>query len=83
MSPIYPMTKLAALIMAVDNDADVLALGRIREKFPNPVLSVDLQENYKLAPKIAPLVNKIRYNPGHLFHLEKELLHQYTTQTGH
>ena len=32
---------------------------------------MDLQENYKLAPKVAPFVNKIRYNPGHLFHLEK------------
>jgi len=57
--------------IAVDSDADVAALQTLREKFPNPVLSVDLQENYKLAPKVAPLVNKIRYNPGHLFHLEK------------
>jgi len=57
--------------IAVDNDADVAALASLREKFPKPVFSVDLQENYKLAPKVAPLVNKIRYNPGHLFHLEK------------
>ena len=58
--------------IAVDNDADVAALASLREKFPKPVFSVDLQENYKLAPKVAPLVNKIRYNPGHLFHLEKD-----------
>jgi (E)-4-hydroxy-3-methylbut-2-enyl-diphosphate synthase len=58
--------------IAVDSDADVAALQTLREKFPNPVLSVDLQENYKLAPKVAPLVNKVRYNPGHLFHLEKD-----------
>jgi len=58
--------------IAVDSDADVVALQTLREKFPNPVLSVDLQENYKLAPKVAPLVNKVRYNPGHLFHLEKD-----------
>ena len=57
--------------IAVDNDADVAALASLREKFPKPIFSVDLQENYKLAPKVAPLVNKIRYNPGHLFHLEK------------
>ena len=56
----------------MDNDADVAALASLREKFPKPIFSVDLQENYKLAPKVAPLVNKIRYNPGHLFHLEKD-----------
>ena len=58
--------------IAVDNEADVVALESLRKKFPDPVFSVDLQENYKLAPKVAPLVNKIRYNPGHLFHLEKD-----------
>ena len=55
--------------IAVDSDADVEALKTLRKQFPDPVLSVDLQENYKLAPKVAPLVDKIRYNPGHLFHL--------------
>ncbi len=58
--------------IAVDNDADVEALEHIRKKFPNPIFSVDLQENYRLAPKVAPLVDKIRYNPGHLYHLDKE-----------
>ena len=57
--------------IAVDNEADVKALKFLREKFPKPIFSVDLQENYKLAPIVAPFVNKIRYNPGHLFHLEK------------
>jgi len=58
--------------IAVDNAGDVDALKFLRKKFPNSIFSVDLQENYKLAPKVAPLVNKIRYNPGHLFHLEKD-----------
>ena len=58
--------------IAVDNDADVVALETLRRKFPNPIFSVDLQENYRLAPKVAPLVNKIRYNPGHLYHLDKD-----------
>ena len=58
--------------IAVDSEDDATALKILREKFPNPVFSVDLQENYKLAPKVAPFVNKIRYNPGHLFHLEKD-----------
>ncbi|HJZ12891.1 MAG TPA: flavodoxin-dependent (E)-4-hydroxy-3-methylbut-2-enyl-diphosphate synthase, partial [Acidobacteriota bacterium] len=31
-----------------------------------------LQENYRLAAKIASHVDKIRYNPGHLHHHEKE-----------
>ena len=58
--------------IAVDNDADVVALETLRKKFPNPIFSVDLQENYRLAPKVAPLVHKIRYNPGHLYHLDKD-----------
>jgi len=58
--------------IAVDNDADVVALETLRKKFPNPIFSVDLQENYRLAPKVAPLVDKIRYNPGHLYHLDKD-----------
>ena len=58
--------------IAVDSDKDVEALKTLRKQFPDCVLSVDLQENYKLAPIVAPLVNKIRYNPGHLYHLEKD-----------
>jgi (E)-4-hydroxy-3-methylbut-2-enyl-diphosphate synthase len=58
--------------IAVDSEKDVEALKTLREKFPDSTWSVDLQENYKLAPLVAPWVNKIRYNPGHLFHLEKE-----------
>ena len=34
-------------------------------------LSVDLQENYRLATDVAPHVDKIRYNPGHLYHHER------------
>ncbi len=58
--------------IAVDNEADVLALKTLRKKYTNPIFSVDLQENYRLAPKVAPFVNKIRYNPGHLYHLDKD-----------
>ena len=58
--------------IAVDNEKDVEALRVLRQKFPESVWSVDLQENYRLAPIVAPFVDKIRYNPGHLFHLEKE-----------
>lgn len=56
--------------IAVDSDGDIEALKELR-KYTKSVLSVDLQENYKVAERVAPLVNKIRYNPGHLFHLEK------------
>ena len=57
--------------IAVDNEKDVTALRTLRQQFPKSVWSVDLQENYKLAPLVAPFVDKIRYNPGHLFHLDK------------
>jgi (E)-4-hydroxy-3-methylbut-2-enyl-diphosphate synthase len=56
--------------IAVDSKADVEALARIRRS-TGALLSVDLQENYRLAAEVAPLVDKIRYNPGHLHHHEK------------
>ncbi|HET7433612.1 MAG TPA: (E)-4-hydroxy-3-methylbut-2-enyl-diphosphate synthase [Thermoanaerobaculia bacterium] len=58
--------------IAVDNPKDVAALKEIRDARPNANLSIDLQENYRLAEKVAPYVQKLRYNPGHLYHLERE-----------
>ena len=58
--------------IAVDNPKDVAALAIIREARPKANLSIDLQENYRLAEKVAPLVQKLRYNPGHLYHIERE-----------
>ena len=57
--------------VAVDNAADVEALAEIAGQTETP-LSVDLQESYRLAEAIAPHVQKIRYNPGHLHHHEKD-----------
>lgn len=56
--------------VAVDSDKDAEALAEIRKQ-TTANLSVDLQENYRLAAKVAPHVDKIRYNPGHLYHHEK------------
>src|SRR5437762_14247511 len=58
--------------IAVDNPEDVAALAEIRRARPNANLSIDLQENYRLAEKVAPYVQKLRYNPGHLYHLQRE-----------
>lgn len=58
--------------IAVDSKADVDALAEIRAQ-TDSILSVDLQESYRLAEVVAPLVDKVRYNPGHLHHHEKEL----------
>lgn len=58
--------------IAVDSKADVEALAEIRSQ-TDAILSVDLQESYRLAEVVAPLVDKVRYNPGHLHHHEKEL----------
>ena len=57
--------------IAIDTARDVEALETIRKE-TDANLVVDLQENYRLAEKVAPLVQKIRYNPGHLYHLERE-----------
>ena len=56
--------------IAVDTPRDVEALREIRQRTAAN-LSVDLQENYRLAADVAPLVDKIRYNPGHLYHHER------------
>ncbi len=61
----------AALVrVAVDSAADAHALREIRER-TGADLVVDLQENYRLAERVAPHVAKLRYNPGHLHHHER------------
>lgn len=57
--------------IAVDNRKDAAALETIRAS-TEANLSVDLQENYRMAELVAPLVQKIRYNPGHLYHHERK-----------
>lgn len=57
--------------IAIDSRRDVEALAAIRAQ-TDARLVVDLQESYKLAKSVAPYVQKIRYNPGHLYHHEKD-----------
>lgn len=56
--------------VAVDNMKDAAALAAIREQ-TQANLSADLQENYRMAERVAPYVDKLRYNPGHLYHHER------------
>ena len=56
--------------IAADTHRDCEALAEVRRRTAAN-LSVDLQENYRLAAEVAPLVDKIRYNPGHLHHHER------------
>jgi len=56
--------------IAVDSTKDADALAEIRQRTAAN-LSVDLQENYRLAARVAPHVDKLRYNPGHLYHHER------------
>ena len=65
--------------IACDSRKDVEALAEIRARTRDlssdgrgPTLSVDLQENYRLSEIVAPHVDKIRYNPGHLHHHERD-----------
>ncbi|MDO4629061.1 MAG: flavodoxin-dependent (E)-4-hydroxy-3-methylbut-2-enyl-diphosphate synthase [Planctomycetia bacterium] len=80
---VVELTEVGAGIVRVacdsQNDADALEAlagkiralnGELRDKIN---LSVDLQENYRIAERIAPYVAKIRYNPGHLHHVETDL----------
>ncbi len=55
--------------IAVDSKKDAAALPAIRSG-TEANLAIDLQENYRLALEVAPYVDKLRYNPGHLYHHE-------------
>lgn len=55
--------------IAVDSKKDAAALPAIRSGTAAN-LAIDLQENYRLAIEVAPHVDKLRYNPGHLYHHE-------------
>lgn len=57
--------------IAVDSKKDAAAVAEIRKQ-TTANLCVDLQESYRLAAEVAPHVDKIRYNPGHLYHHERE-----------
>ncbi len=57
--------------VAVDSTKDADALSELRDR-TGAALVVDLQENYRLAARVAPYVAKLRYNPGHLHHHEKK-----------
>lgn len=57
--------------IAVDSVKDAEALAEIRKQ-TQANLAVDLQENFRLAEVVAPHVDKIRYNPGHLYHHQKD-----------
>lgn len=57
--------------IAVDSEKDAAALVEIRQS-TTANLAVDLQENFRLAERVAPHVDKIRYNPGHLYHHQRD-----------
>ncbi|MBW2279456.1 MAG: (E)-4-hydroxy-3-methylbut-2-enyl-diphosphate synthase [Deltaproteobacteria bacterium] len=57
--------------VAVDSARDAAALRELRERV-DVALVVDLQEHYRLASEVAPWVDKLRYNPGHLHHHERK-----------
>ena len=58
--------------VAIDSRKDVEALKSLRQE-TDAVLVVDLQESYRLVEQVAPLVQKVRYNPGHLHHHQKNV----------
>lgn len=58
--------------IAIDSRNDIDALKALRDS-TDANLVVDLQENYRLAEKAGPYVQKFRYNPGHLHHHQKNV----------
>ena len=73
VSQVHQLAAAGAGIVriAVDNEKEVAALREIRQQTEGITLSVDLQENYRVAASVAPWIDKIRYNPGHLHHIER------------
>ena len=57
--------------IAADSKDDAAAIIEISLR-TDANIAVDLQENYRLAELVAPYVAKLRYNPGHLYHHERE-----------
>ncbi|MBT4844390.1 MAG: flavodoxin-dependent (E)-4-hydroxy-3-methylbut-2-enyl-diphosphate synthase, partial [Planctomycetaceae bacterium] len=57
--------------IAADSKADAAAIVEVSKR-TSVNIAVDLQENYRLAELVAPYVEKLRYNPGHLYHHERE-----------
>ena len=57
--------------IAADSKADAAAIVEVSKR-TSANIAVDLQENYRLAELVAPHVEKLRYNPGHLYHHERE-----------
>jgi len=73
VAQIHDLESIGADIVrvAVDSKKDAEALEAIRDQ-TSTNLVVDLQENYRLAETVAPHVEKLRYNPGHLYHHEQQ-----------
>ncbi len=67
----YRLAGAGVVRIAVDSDKDAAALAEIRKQ-TEANLAVDLQENFRLAESVAPHVDKIRYNPGHLYHHQRD-----------
>jgi len=67
----YRQAGAGVVRIAVDSDKDAAALAEIRKQ-TTANLAVDLQENFRLAQSVAPHVDKIRYNPGHLYHHQRD-----------
>ncbi len=64
--------KDAAALIQLRQQADALAGEGLDDGLGASVaVSVDLQENYRLAEILAPHVDKIRYNPGRLYHHQR------------
>jgi len=61
--------KIGSIEIGAGNKKEAAALAEIRKQ-TKANLSVDLQENYRMAEIVAPHVDKLRYNPGHLYHHE-------------
>ncbi len=57
--------------IAVDSRTEALAVVDIASE-TDANIAVDLQENYQLGAVVAPHVAKLRYNPGHLYHHERD-----------
>jgi len=67
----YRQAGAGVVRIAVDSEKDAAALAEIRKQ-TRANLAVDLQENFRLAESVAPHVDKIRYNPGHLYHHQRD-----------
>src|SRR5579885_1732576 len=70
VAQVHQLARAGAGIVriAMDSEKEIATIREIRAQTRGITLSVDLQENYRIADRVAPYVNTVAYTPAHPEH---------------